>query len=91
MIPPTSSIASAICARVARAGALEHHMLDDVGEAIEMLGLGARADHRIDAERDGFGAGERIDRDRQAIGENVHLARSWLGLLLFHRFRTASP
>ena len=33
--PPASSIVSAIAARIARTRALEHHMLDHVGEAAE--------------------------------------------------------
>ena len=48
-------------------------MLNDVGEAVKMLGLGARADHRIDTQRDGLGGRQRVDRDRQPIGQDMHL------------------
>ena len=67
-------------ARVAAAGALEHHMLDEMREAAELLRLGARADARIEAERDRLRARQRVDRDGQAIRQDVHARRSRLGL-----------
>ena len=59
-------------ARAASAGALEHHMLDEVGEPGAMLGLRARADHRVEAHRDALRARKRVDRDGEAVAEAVH-------------------
>ena len=57
MTPPTSSIASAI-SRVSRAPApLNTICSTTCARPFEMLGLGARADHGVDSERDRFGAG----------------------------------
>jgi hypothetical protein len=65
-------------ARVAIARALEHHMLDHVGEARKSLGLRARTDIGIEADRDRLDAGHRLDRDgepvRQAMEARGHAA-----------------
>ena len=49
---------------VAASRALEHHMFDEVRETREMLRLGARPDHRIEAKRDGLRAQQRVDGHR---------------------------
>src|SRR5579864_5061147 len=54
-------------ARIAPSGTLEHHMLDDMSEPVEMIGLGAGPNHRIKTKSDRFRVGERVDRDREAI------------------------
>ena len=46
-------------ARLAAAGALEHHMLEQVGEAVELRRLVARAGIGIEADRDGLDARHR--------------------------------
>ena len=65
-------------ARVAAAGALEHHMLDQMGEAALALGLGARPDRGVEPDRGRSRARHRVDRDRQAIGQAGQAALIWL-------------
>ena len=72
-LPPTSSIASAERARVAAAGALEHHMLDEVREAAEDAPARSASRPWRRAQRDRFRAGQRVDRDRQAVRQPVQL------------------
>ena len=76
-------------AGVAAARSLEHHMLDEVGDAREMLGFGARTDAGVDAQRNRLRARQRIDGDRQAIGKNVLLAAHRASP--FIRLRRARP
>ena len=56
-------------AGVAAARALEHHMLDEVGQAAERLRLGSRSDAGIEADRGRLRARHRVDRDGHAVGE----------------------
>jgi hypothetical protein len=78
-------------ASISRASAFEHHMLNDMREPIEMLRFGARADHRVKAERHRFRARKRVDRDRQPIGQDMHFRGHGLGCSSFSLFLTASP
>ncbi len=66
-------------------------MLDKVGEAGAMLWLGARPDHRVEADRRGLRAGQRVDRDGEAIAEAMQLGTHWAARPSFSRFLTASP
>ena len=77
--PPTSSTASLDLARRAAARALEHHMLEQMGEAVEPRRLVARAGIGVEADRDGLEAGHRPARDLEPAvedGELHHAARN---------------
>ena len=77
--PPTSSISFGERARVAPAGALEHHMLDQMREAAETPRLGARADARVKSDARPSPRLQRPTATRQAVRQDVQLAASLLG------------
>ena len=54
----------------ARGGALEDHVLDEVGDAVEGGGLVARAGGDPDAHGDGADVGDGFGEDEQAVGED---------------------
>src|SRR4030095_9614437 len=56
-------------AGIAAARALEHHMLDQMGEAALAQWLGARADEGMQADGRRLGARHGIDGDNEPIGE----------------------
>ena len=56
-----------------RAGALERHVLEQVGDAVDLGRLVARADIDPDAERGGLQAGHVLADDAQAVGEGGDL------------------
>ena len=56
-------------ARVAGARALEGHVLEEMGDAVQLGRLPARADALPHAERCGGQARHRIERDAHAVGE----------------------
>ena len=58
-------------ARVAATGALEHHMLEQVGEAVGARLLVPRAAIGMQADRDRLDARHRIGGDGEAIGKPV--------------------
>jgi hypothetical protein len=47
-------------------------MLDQMRQPADAVVLRPRSDFGIESNRDGFSARERIDRDGQAIGKDVH-------------------
>ncbi len=60
---------AAMCGGVAALGALEGHMLEEVGDAVLGLRLVAGAGGDIGAERDGLHRGHAFGDDRQAVGQ----------------------
>ena len=54
--------------------ALEHHMLDEVGEPALAVGLRARADRGVEPDRGRLRAVHRVDRDRHAVGQAGELS-----------------
>ena len=80
--PPTSSIASLSSRARAAAGALEHHMLEQMGDAVQRRRLGARADLGEQADGGGLQAGHGMAGDPQARTRASSAASpSWLVLL----------
>jgi uncharacterized protein YukE len=63
-------------AGVAAARALEHHMLDQVGEPALAVGFGARADEGVQPDRRRLRARHRVDGDGHAIGEAGQLSHA---------------
>ena len=63
-------------AGVAAARALEHHMLDQMGEPALAVRLGARADEGVKPDRRRLRARHRVDRDGHAIGEAGQLSHA---------------
>jgi hypothetical protein len=47
-------------------------MLDDVRKAAKMFRLRPRSDHCVEADRNRFCAGQRVDGDGEAVAEDVH-------------------
>ena len=76
-------------ARVAPAGALKHHMLDEVCETAEPPRFRARANACIEAKRNRLRARQRIGRDGETVGQDVPLTAQLD--LVFRRLRTANP
>src|SRR5258707_15657069 len=56
--------------RGAGGGALEDHVLDEVGDAVEVERLVAGAGGQPDAHADGADVGDRFGEDEQAVGED---------------------
>ena len=71
--PPTFSISEAIFQAVRRCGALERHMLEQVGDAVLVLALVAGTGFDPDAERDGFDVGKGFGGDCQAVRQTAYL------------------
>src|SRR5687768_350802 len=67
-------------ARRAAAGALEQHMLEQMREAVMLLGLVARSGAREQPDRRGLDPGHRSGHHAQAAGKGrdlSHLTRRW--------------
>ena len=60
-------------ARRAAAGALEHHMLEQMGDAVQPLGLVARAGVGIEADRGRLDARHLAAGDLEAVGKDGEL------------------
>ena len=69
MWPPTASISSAIAAADRRFGALEGHVLQEVGDAVLLRGFVAGAGGDIGAEGDGLDPVHAFGDDGQAGGQ----------------------
>ena len=65
--------------------------LDDVSQAVEVIRLGPRSNHRIDPERHRFRSGQRIHRDGEPIGQDVHLGAHGFGRSSRNLRLTANP
>ena len=69
--PPRPSIASAISLAVREVGALEEHVLDQVGDPRLRVGLVARAGLAPEADGGGPDVADRLHEDAHAIRERV--------------------
>ena len=76
-------------AGVAASRALEHHMLDQMGEPALAVRLRARPDEGMEPDRRRLRARHRVDRDGHAIGEAGELSH-WSPSSFRQRQRSAS-
>jgi hypothetical protein len=76
-------------ARRAAAGALEHHMLEQMRDAVEWRRFVARPGRRIEPDRDGFDALHRPAGDTEAVGEGGQRHHGFG--CSFRRFLSARP
>ena len=74
----------------AAAGALEHHVLEQMGDAVEIRLLVPRPGRGVESDRHGFDAGHRPACDPEAVGEGGQLHHRGLAGSVASRFRTAS-
>ena len=78
-------------ARVARPGAFENHVLDEMRETAQMLRLRARPDHRVEPDGSRFRPRKRIDRNRDSIAKPVKFCTHVFACCSFNRLRSANP